>query len=255
MKISIVGSGNVAWHLSKALSAAGHTILQITGRNQKAVTELTELVGAEANFSLQSIHPDSDLVLLCVKDDAIEPLALSIPSLPAIIAHTSGFRSKELLKGCGENYGILYPLQTMKKGIAISLKDVPFLIEGSNQDTEITLEKVAFDLSTSVHRVTELQRQYIHLAAVFANNFTNHLHELAEQILASQHVSLDLLRPLMAQSAENLQHFSPSQLQTGPAARSDFFTIEAHLKLLSSEAELCKVYTVITESILRQKLA
>jgi predicted short-subunit dehydrogenase-like oxidoreductase (DUF2520 family) len=110
---------------------------------------------------------------------------------------------------------------------------------------------LAATISDSVHSVNELQRQYIHVAAVFANNFTNHLWELAENILHEQNLDLDILRPLIARSAENVAAHSPSQLQTGPAARGDFFTIDAHVNLLHNEQEMTKVYRVLTESILK----
>jgi predicted short-subunit dehydrogenase-like oxidoreductase (DUF2520 family) len=254
MNISIIGSGNVAWHLAKALKASGNNLWQITGRNENTVNEIATLVAAEPNYSFQKINTNSDLLLLCVKDDAIEQLASLLPKTKGIVAHTSGFRSKNSLAACSENFGIFYPLQTMKKHVEISFETVPFLIEGNNTEVENELSTLAAQLSKSIHTVNELQRQYIHVAAVFANNFTNHLYELAENILSAQNLSLDLLRPLMAQSAANVQQFSPSKLQTGPAARKDFFTIEAHLKLLSSDIEMTKVYSIITESILRNKL-
>lgn len=254
MNISIIGSGNVAWHLAMALKASGNNILQITGRNENAVNEIAANVSAKPNYSFQKIDTENDLILLCVKDDAIEQVAKLLPKTSAILAHTSGFRSKDSLAECSKKYGVFYPLQTMKKGVKIPFVTVPFLIEGNSEEVTNSLSSIAAQLSNSVHTVNELQRQYIHIAAVFANNFTNHLYELAENILSSQNLSLDLLRPLMAQSAENVQQFSPSKLQTGPAARKDFFTIEAHLKLLSSDEEMTKVYRIITESILRSKL-
>lgn len=251
MNISIIGSGNVAWHLAKALKASGNRILQITGRNELAVCQLASEVEATPNFALRQVNTESDVILLCVKDDAIEAIAGLLPFTNSIVAHSSGFRSKEVLATCSSQPGIFYPLQTMKKDVPLSFATVPFLIEGNTEVTTEKLTLLARQISSSVHCVSELQRQYIHVAAVFANNFTNHMFELAENILSSQHISLDILRPLIAQSAENIQHNSPSKLQTGPAVRKDFFTIEEHLKLLSAEAEMTKIYSIVTESIFK----
>lgn len=253
MYISIIGSGNTAWHLSKMLKASGNKILEVVGRNKTAVTELAKEVCATPNFSFKDIHPESDLILLCVKDDAIEEVANLLPKTKTIVAHTSGFRSKDILKSCSENIGIFYPLQTMQKGWVISFEYVPFLVEGSNKDVEYTLYALAAQLSRTIYYVSEAQRQHIHVAAVFANNFPNHLWALAEKILKSQDLSLDLLRPLMEQSAQNVQQLSPIGLQTGPAVRKDFYTIDEHLKLLEATPEWNKVYAAITESILKAK--
>lgn len=243
----------MAWHLAHKLKQSGNKILQITGRNEQTATALAEEVNAVPNFSLQNIDVASELILFCVKDDAIQEIAVSGFKTEAIVAHTSGFRSKNLLENCSPNFGIFYPLQTMKKGMEIPFENIPFLVEGSNDVTTQALQNLALKLSKNVHQVSELQRQYIHVAAVFANNFTNHLCELAENLLSEHHSSLDILRPLLAQSAENVQHISPAKLQTGPAARKDIFTIEEHLKLLSSHEELTKIYLILTESILRSR--
>jgi len=254
LKISIIGTGNVATHIGTALMNAGHTIADVTGRNADATNELAALLSAKANFDIANTDADAEVVLLCVKDDAIGAVASLLPRSQRIIAHTSGFRSYNLLSAAGENLGIFYPLQTMKKGVALDFKKVPMLVEASNENTSARLSNLAAAISESVHSVNELQRQYIHVAAVFANNFTNHLWELAETILHEQNLDLDILRPLIARSAENVAAHSPSQLQTGPAARGDFFTIDAHVNLLHNEEEMTKVYRVLTESILKNRL-
>ncbi|MCS6819239.1 MAG: DUF2520 domain-containing protein [Chitinophagales bacterium] len=254
MNITFIGSGNVAWHLAHVLKKSGHKISQVIGRNQDAVSALSEEVGAAAVYSYEQIDDSSDIIFICVKDDAIECVASELPFTKAIVAHTSGFRSKEILSRCAEHYGVFYPLQTLKKGVPVSFKNIPMLIEGSDKNIEQKLTGLASEISDSVHTVTELQRQYIHVAAVFANNFTNHLYFMAEYLLSSRHISFDILRPLIAQTFENIKEHNPSSLQTGPAARRDFCTIEEHLKLLSSEEDMKKIYYILTESILKERL-
>jgi predicted short-subunit dehydrogenase-like oxidoreductase (DUF2520 family) len=253
LKISIIGSGNVATHIGTALKKAGHTIADVTGRNAATTNELADNLQAKANFDVSAIDSSSEVILLCVKDDAIIKVASLLPFSEKVIAHTSGFRSFNILEKAGNNIGIFYPLQSMKKEVALDFKTVPMLVEGNNNFTSAILNQLANDISISVHQVNELQRQYIHIAAVFANNFTNHLWELAEHILQEQNLTLDILRPLIANSAENIATHSPLQLQTGPAARKDFFTIDAHLNLLHNEEEMTKVYKVLTESILKHQ--
>lgn len=251
MKVSIIGSGNVAHHIGAALKNAGNSIADVTGRNIEATNELAAKLEAKSNFDFAATDRDADLILLCVKDDAIEEVAALLPHSEKIIAHTSGFRSFKVLQQLDANYGVFYPLQTMKKDVALNFNTVPILIEGSNEHTVAQLSLLAGNISESVHVVNEIQRQYIHVAAVFANNFTNHLLELSEQLLLAHNLDFNLLRPLIARSAENIAHHSPAQLQTGPAARKDFFTIEAHLNLLQDEVQMTQIYRVLTESILR----
>ncbi len=251
MKISIVGSGNVAHHLGMALKNAGNDLLQILSRNSETGMELAHLLSTDFAHEFSDLNTDAELILFCVKDDAIAEVASVFPKTTAVVAHTSGFRSMELLEQLSEKTGVFYPLQTMRKNVLLNFENVPMLVEGSNEQVTKMLLDLAGQLSPSVHVVNELQRQYIHVAAVIANNFTNHMWELSAHLLSGQNLSLDILRPLIARSAENVVQHSPSELRTGPAARKDFFTLDAHIALLQNEPEILKVYEVITESILR----
>ena len=253
MKISLLGAGNVAWNLGHALSNAGHHIQSVIGRNENKVTQLARELAAQPSFDLQCLDDNAQVLIICVKDDAISDVANQIRITDKIVVHTSGFRSSNALSVCTENYGVFYPLQTMKAGLVLDFKTVPMLVEGSNNSTSEALYTLASSISDSVTTVTELQRKYIHLAAVFANNFTNHMWELSEQILNEQHIDFNILRPLIAKTAENIKSNSPGTVQTGPAVRNDFFTIEEHLKLLTDETQMTQVYKVITESILRNR--
>ena len=249
MKISIIGAGNVATQLAFAFKKAGHTLVQIYNRSDESGKELAHAVGAAfTSDSYQLLQ--TDVYLIAVKDDAIAELASQLQSQGKIVAHTSGSMSKDLLQVSSSNYGVFYPLQTMTKVSKIDFKNVPFLIEGSNEQTTKTLEKLAQSISQNIHVVDEQQRQWVHVAAVFANNFTNHLFGLSESLLLAQGLPFEILKPLIFSFIQNMQEYSPQQLQTGPAARGDVQTINNHLLLLADDERLKKIYEILTNSII-----
>ena len=166
------------------------------------------------------------------------------------MAHTSGTNSKDLLAPASSAFGIFYPLQTMKKNSKVDFKSIPLLVEGNDEATVAKLEALAKTISQNVHRVDQEQRKWIHVAAVFANNFTNHLYSVSESILLGHGLPFDILKPLIYRSIENLQQNSPAELQTGPAARGDMQTIEKHLMLLGDDIRLKKIYEIMTQSII-----
>ena len=249
MKISIIGAGNVATNLALALKKAGHEIVQIYNRSDDAGKELAHTVAASFTSNAVDLL-DADVYLVAVKDDVIAEIAEHLKLADKIVAHTSGTNSKYLLATASTAYGIFYPLQTMKKNSKVDFKSVPLLVEGSDEATVATLEALAKTISQNVHRVDEEQRKWIHVAAVFANNFTNHLYSVSESILLGHGLPFDILKPLIYRSIENLQQNSPAELQTGPAARGDMQTIEKHLMLLGDDIRLQKIYEILTQSII-----
>ena len=249
MKISIIGAGNVATNLALVLKKAGHEIVQIYNRSDDAGKELAKAVAASFTSDASEIL-EAEVYLMAVKDDVIGEIAEQLKLGDRIIAHTSGTNSKGLLNVASSNSGIFYPLQTMKKNSKVDFKNVPVLVEGNSEAVVAKLEALAKSISQNVHRVDEEQRQWIHVAAVFANNFTNHLYSISESLLLGHGLPFDILKPLIYRSIENIQQNSPSDLQTGPAARGDMQTIEKHLMLLADDARLQKIYEVLTQSII-----
>lgn len=251
MKVSILGAGNVATQLALALKKSGAQIIQIYNRSNEAGIELAKTVNASFTSDLSNLE-DADIYLIAVKDDAIAEIAAHLKLSHKIVAHTSGTKSKELLSNCSNEYGIFYPLQTMTKSSKVDFKNVPLLIEGNNAHVAGQLEALARTISHNVHRVDEQQRQWIHVAAVFANNFTNHLFGISEHILKEQGLPFDILKPLIFNFVKSLEKQSPAQIQTGPAMRGDYQTIEKHLELLTDETRLQTIYKVLTDSIIEQ---
>ncbi|MFN8286397.1 MAG: F420-dependent NADP oxidoreductase [Chitinophagales bacterium] len=249
MNVSIIGAGNVATQLALALRKAGHTMVQVYNRSNDAGEELARTVGASFTSNLSQLA-EADIYLISVKDDAIAEIAAGLQLKDKFVAHTSGTKSRNLLKDVTVNNGVFYPLQTMTRKAVLDFKKIPFLIEGSNNATTLALEGLAASLSEKIHIVDEEQRQWIHVAAVFANNFTNHLYGISEHLLAEHGLPFDILKPLIFKAIENLERYSPSELQTGPAARQDMLVIDRHLQLLADESRLKKIYEVLTESII-----
>jgi predicted short-subunit dehydrogenase-like oxidoreductase (DUF2520 family) len=251
MKITILGAGNVATQLALVLKKTGHEIVQVYNRSNDAGIELAKTVGASFTADLGQLQ-EADVYLVAVKDDAIAEVAEALKTDNKIVAHTSGTKSKDLLQNTSANFGIFYPLQTMTKSAKVDFKNVPILVEGNNRQTSLKLEELAKCISKNVHLVDEQQRQWIHVAAVFANNFTNHMYGISEQILLSHGLPFEILKPLIFNFIQNLQEHSPSEIQTGPAIRGDFKTIEKHLQLLGDDTRLQKVYQVLTDSIIER---
>ena len=248
-KISLIGSGKTATALGKALKLAGHEFAQVWSRSEAGANELARKLHASPTTELSDIHLNADVYIIAVKDDAIEEVAGKLKIGNKIIAHTSGIKSKELLKSASPNYGIFYPFVSMTKESETDFKRALMMIEGSNEETAETLNALAKTISDNVKMVEENQRQSLHLAAVFAHNFTNHMYVMAEKILADKGLSFDELRPLIASHIANVQKLSPATLQTGPAIRHDSSTIERHLQLLDANNEFKQLYLTMTEAI------
>jgi predicted short-subunit dehydrogenase-like oxidoreductase (DUF2520 family) len=251
-KISILGTGNVAWHLAKTLDAAGHSIAQVYGRTLKNAQNLANLYGAHAIDNLQQFNYDVDVLLLCVADDAIATIANQLTRSKCLVAHTSGAVDMEVLKNTSEYYGVFYPLQTLSEGKPVNFFEVPVCIEGSNKAAEMQLKALADTISNRVHFINSEKRRYLHLAAVFANNFSNAMYASAAKIVEGQGIDFNMLRPLIKETAEKVQTLSPKQAQTGPAKRHDTITQQKHLELLAPGSDEEKIYRLLTDMIAKQ---
>lgn len=247
MVITIIGSGNVAHHLGLGLFKAGHRILQVYSRNLNPAKELAKRLKARATDNLHTLQTTADLYLICVSDKAIEEVALQIDFEPELIAHTSGSISLSALSRF-KNHGVFYPLQTFSKAREVPLNNVPFCIEANTPENKTRLSMLAGTLSGKIYELDSEQRKQCHLAAVFANNFVNHLYVLAQQLLKEKNIPFDILKPLILETAQKVQQLAPGEAQTGPALRNDIQVIEAHIEQLKSD-KLEKLYRFVTASI------
>lgn len=251
-KIVLLGAGNVAWHLAQHLEQVGHRIIKVYSRhlvNAKVLCQ--QLYEAEPTQNLDfSDRSQADLFLLCVSDNAM-PEVLAALKLPAnaTLAHTSGTQPLQLLSGKAENIAVFYPLQTFTKSKNVNFRTVPLCIEASNQHTLDFIGDIATNLSKEVYVLDTAQRQVLHLAAVIACNFSNHLFAIAQEILKDKDIDFEMLFPLINETVQKAMQLPPKEAQTGPAKRGDTQTMNKHLTLLENYPRYKKIYEMISDSI------
>ncbi len=250
--ISLIGSGNVAWHLGQALEKAGYKIGEVYSRNPQHAGRLAErLYDARITSSVDLSGSTSDLFILCVSDDAIAAVAdgIILPDEDSILCHTSGTQPLSILGG-RKNAGVFYPLQTFSKSRRPDIGSVPFCIEASDPHTEAVLVEIAQSLSRTVYLVNSQERKVLHMGAVFACNFTNHLLAVAKELLDREELDFELLKPLIRETfAKALEAADPAAVQTGPAVRGDYQSIRSHLEYLQEMPHREALYKLLTDSI------
>jgi predicted short-subunit dehydrogenase-like oxidoreductase (DUF2520 family) len=248
-KIILIGAGNVATQLGLALKVSGYRISQVYSKTKSSAETLSKKLKASAITDLKKVDTEAAIYIIAVKDDAIAEIAKQLKLKDKIVVHTSGSVSMEVLKNVSANYGVLYPLQTFTKDKKINFKTVPLCIEGNNKATSTTLQYFAKSISANVKLVSSEQRKIIHLAAVFACNFSNHMYAIADEILKKNKLSLDLLKPLIEETAQKIKDNSPAKVQTGPAVRGDKKVMEGHIKLLKQHKQAKSIYEIVSASI------
>jgi len=246
--IVLIGAGNVATQLGLALKKSNHRILQVYSKHNPSAIELAKKLKSPFTTSLDEINPTADIYILSVKDDAIANVADHLRLKDKIVIHTSGSVDMESIKACSKNYGVFYPLQTFSKTKKAEFKKVPICLEANKKNTFKILETLAKSISNNIHKINSQQRINIHIAAVFACNFTNHFYAIADDILKSNKLSLDLIKPLIAETAEKIKNNTPLEMQTGPAIRGDKKTMEKHLKMITDK-KYKQLYKLVSESI------
>jgi len=253
MRIIIIGSGNTATVLGKAIIAAGHQVLQVAGRNRQAVDSLAVELGADSTTDLKKIRQDGELYIIAVADDAIAMVTSQIQLGDKMVVHTAGSVSKDVLKNCSSRYGVLWPIQSLRKEMR-TIPEIPFLVDANNEENAEKLALFALSLKGPCMIGDDEKRLRLHLAAVMVSNFTNHLYALAEEYCTKEKISFDLLHPLVAHVSERISGNTPKKLQTGPALRHDQQTIHKHLQLLEAHPALREFYELFTKSIERMYL-
>jgi predicted short-subunit dehydrogenase-like oxidoreductase (DUF2520 family) len=252
-KVSFIGSGNVATHLAKGLYSKGVDVYQVYSKSIGNAEELAEKVDALAIQSLACLNLHKvDLLIIAIKDDIIENLANSITSSNTIVVHTSGTQSLDVLKE-HRLRGVFYPLQTFSKQTEMDLTQVPFCIESNDTEVEGKLINWACMLSNDVRVINADTRKEIHLAAVVACNFTNHMFALAEELLEESNADFSILKPLIQETVAKAMHQHPKEVQTGPAVRGDNEVIKNHLERLESNPNLQTLYSELSNSIIKLK--
>lgn len=247
--IAIIGSGNVATNLGLALHQNGFSISVVYSKNLANAQTLAKQLNAKATDKLSAVSPQLNWYIIAVKDDAISHVSEQL-TVDGLVVHTSGSVPMHVLQKHKRN-GVFYPLQTFTKSTPVSFSGVPILIEATHQPDLEMLHNIAAVLSNNVLEVSSTQRQMLHVAAVFANNFTNHLMGVAKDLLAQYQLPQNLLDELILRTANQAVNNNPFLVQTGPVARNDMETVSTHIQLLQQNPQYRQVYELLSQSIAR----
>ncbi len=229
-KIDIIGRGNVATHLYRALGNYDVTLIN--------------------PHTLDGLDRNADIILISVTDRAIKEVSDKIGDTSAIVAHTSGTTPIQVLSKPGQKYGVFYPLQTFSKEVDIDYTRIPFFIEGADEETEKVLKQVAAQVSQTVYTADSEKRKIIHMASVFACNFINHLLGISNEILSKNSIPFSVLAPLINETIKKAVNTdNPHSVQTGPAVRGDEKIISSHMDMLEGHPDYQKLYMMLSDSI------
>ncbi|NDV46964.1 DUF2520 domain-containing protein [Paludibacter sp. 221] len=249
MKIVFIGAGNVAVHLATALNEKGFDICQVFSRTQASAKHLADKIKSEYTTELSQVRKDVDVYIYSVSDNALTGIISLFQNPDTLHIHTSGSIPMSVFAGAAENYGVLYPLQTFSKVRAVDFSEIPVFIEAANRQSEEVITKMAQELTAKIHFTDSESRKKLHLSAVFACNFVNHMYEIGSELVKDAGFDFEVLRPLVEETYKKVQVLSPFEAQTGPAVRNDSNVIEKHLDLLAGKRNLDELYKFISEDI------
>ena len=254
MKIVSIGAGNLAVNLSKALQNAGFELVQVYSRTEKSAKELAGLLNVPYTIYSENIVRDASVYIVSVSDDAIETVSEKLTAVDGLVIHTAGSVAMNIFSGIVKNYGVLYPLQTFSQSHQVNFADIPIFIEADTQDNLKRVRSLAEAVSCKVFHASSEERMQLHLSAVFACNFVNHLYHLSAKIVRQSGFDFSVLSPLILETARKaLAAGNPEEVQTGPAARNDRTVLQKHLEMLASCPELKEIYALLSENIINIK--
>ncbi|WP_297908928.1 DUF2520 domain-containing protein [uncultured Parabacteroides sp.] len=248
MNVVFIGAGNLATRLSLEMRKAGMNISQVYSRTKEHAETLADKLGCGWTVFPEKIVDDADLYVFSLKDAVLQEVIARVKPNNGLWVHTAGSMPISVFEGFTPKYGVIYPLQTFSKNREVDFKKIPFFLEANSLEDEKVLEKVARALSCDVRFLSSEKRKNLHLAAVFACNFTNHIYALAEKILAGQQIPREVLLPLIDETAAKVHMMPPAQAQTGPAIRYDENVINKHMAMLE-DPDMRDIYELISRSI------
>ena len=238
IKVTLVGTGNVSDHLERVISKTDeYEVIEVLNSRRERLSKSLEIVE----------HELPDIYIIAVSDDAIASVSRHFIHTEKLVIHTSGSVAMDALPEHVRK-GVLYPLQTLSKAENIAFKDIPLCIEAGHKDDLELLRKLAQAISEQVYDVSSEQRKHLHLAAVFVNNFTNHMYSIGAEICKKQQLPFTMLQPLIKETARKIEFLFPKKAQTGPARRNDAGTIQRHIELLNTKKDKT-LYRLLSESI------
>lgn len=255
MKIIIIGAGNVATHIALALKQAGLPPTQIWSRTTESAQALAERVGCLYTNCLDDIITDADACIISVKDRYVKDITVQVCKgrCQTVFMHTSGSVGMDVFDGLNDNCGVLYPMQTFSKDKTLDFKKIPCFVEGNNEASTETIMKLASTISDNVHYMTSDDRKWLHLAAVFACNFSNACYVVADEILRRNGLDFTVLQPLIEEAVSKLGTLAPIDAQTGPAVRGDKNIMDSQVAMLADNESVQKLYVKMSEIIAQQQ--
>lgn len=271
MKIVLIGAGNLATHLGKALHAAGHDMVQVFSRTMQSAETLASLLDAEPLTDIAQVRDDADVYIFSVKDSALVQLVAQFCRHDAdglgedgavnalrkakkgeherVFLHTAGSMPMSVFKGMAQHYGVLYPMQTFSKQREVDFSIIPCFVEANDEFAQKQIEGLAREISGRVYQLSSEDRKYLHLSAVFACNFANHCYAISQELLEEHGIPFDVMLPLINETAAKVHEMKPKDAQTGPAVRYDENVIGKQSKLLENHPHFKKVYDSMSKSI------
>ena len=271
MKIVLIGAGNLATHLGKALHAAGHDMVQVFSRTMQSAETLASLLDAEPLTDIAQVRDDADVYIFSVKDSALVQLVAQLCRHEAdglgedgavnalrkakkgeherVFLHTAGSMPMSVFKGMAQHYGVLYPMQTFSKQREVDFSIIPCFVEANDEFAQKQIEGLAREISGRVYQLSSEDRKYLHLSAVFACNFANHCDAISQELLEEHGIPFDVMLPLINETAAKVHEMKPKDAQTGPAVRYDENVIGKQSKLLENHPHFKKVYDSMSKSI------
>lgn len=249
MRITLIGSGNVATHLALALYNRGHAISQVWSRDFSHAQLLAGRVEAQPINDINRLNHIANVYIMAVSDDAIFELVPQLHLNNALVLHTSGATSMQVLKSVSSRYGVLWSPQTFVRDVAMDYSELPCCIEGCDAKTEDEIADLIGMVTNSIYRTTQQQRLYLHLASVFVNNFTNGLYAVAQDICKQQNIPFDVLYTLISTTSQHVRWGDVRYQMTGPAVRHDTKTIDSHRRLLADNPNTLAIYDALTKLI------
>ena len=261
MTVSIIGYGNIAFHLGKRLLEKGLFINQIIGRNADKASWLAGILGTGFETDFTQINPQSDIYIIAVSDSAIPSVSKQLSQVidNQLVVHTSGSIPSTVLSPFFENFGTFYPLQTFSLSSQPDFDTIPIFINTNSNESLVFLQTLGKQIAHNIYELADEKRIVLHISAVFVNNFTNHLFQIGYDILEKEHLPFDVLKPLILETVHKIQNHKPKDMQTGPAKRGDLVTIEKHLEYLKNNfppevgtsTHYYELYKIFSESIVK----
>lgn len=250
MNIIFIGAGNLATHLAQALFRNGHNIAEVYSRTLESASELAGKVESVALTDIKQLSIDADLYIVALSDNAIDKVISELEIFDIPIVHTAGSVDMSVFKDISNKYGVFYPLQTFSKSKPVNFKEIPIFIESIDSELKELLYNLADDVSEKVYEADFATRKGMHLSAVFACNFVNHMFAISEDLLKKNNIQFDVLKPLLKETTEKAFSGSPGLSQTGPAIREDHNIMNEHIKMLKNRPDLAELYKFVSQNII-----